>query len=609
MFGSPTYSAPMQTSALQKLKHRFAVARQEPANILALLLLVFFAYLIVTPVVSIATDAFMVQPGDEMRTHQAEDDSTTYYMSRVLTSRMSQLLLWEPLQHTVSVAALTVFCALLLGVTLAWLVNRTDMFGRKWFATALIVPFMLPSWTFALAWTTIFKNRTVGGQPGWLEAMGISTPDWVAYGFFPMVVILVIHYVPLVILIVGNALRRFDSQLEDCARILGADRKTISLKIILPLVRPALLSAALLIFADCIGEFAIPYVLGLPVNFNTLSTSLYRALDSRQSGVAAVVALVIMLIGIITLMIDIRMMKEARRFVTVGGKGQIERINQLGSMRLPATGLAGLFVCIGVILPLTTLFLSTIMILPGRFTPENFTLDYWIGENLNTLAMHSGILLTKEFWDAAWNTIMIVGSASTISGVLGLLIGYAVLRCSIPWVGQTLKQITFMPYLVPGIAFAAAFLSLFAVSHGPIPALYGLPVLLIIALIAEQMPFASRSGIAAMTQLGKEPEEAARIAGANWFKRLTRIIVPIQAAPLATGILLPFISGIKGVSLFIILAIPATDVLTTYSLRLIDYNYDQAANAVVLMIALVAWGGTVLIQRISGTGLAQGLES
>ncbi|MGL6025905.1 MAG: hypothetical protein ACRC0U_02135, partial [Vibrio sp.] len=67
--------------------------------------------------------------------------------------------------------------------------------------------------------------------------------------------------------------------------------------------------------------------------------------------------------------------------------------------------------------------------------------------------------------------------------------------------------------------------------------------------------------------------------------------------------------GIKGVSLFIILAIPATDVLTTYSLRLIDYNYDQAANAVVLIIALVAWGGTILIQRISGTGLAQGLES
>lgn len=604
-----THPTSVPISIFKRMKHRAAIMRHEPANILALLLLLFFAYLIVAPVLSIAIDAFIVHPGDEMRTQQMEGEITDYYFSRLMASPMSALLLWQPLQHTLTMASVTVFFALVFGVTLAWLINRTDMFGRKWFATALIVPFMLPSWTFALAWTTIFKNHTVGGQPGWLEAMGIATPDWLAYGLFPMIVILVIHYIPLVILIVGNALRRLDSQLEDCARILGADRKTISLKIVLPLVRPALLSSALLIFADCIGEFAVPYILGLPINFNTLSTTLYRALDSRQSGVAAMVALVIMLIGIVTLLIDIRMMKEARRFVTVGGKGQMDRLNRLGLMRLPASSLATLFVMIGVAIPLLTLFMSTIMILPGRFTLENFTFDYWIGENLDTLAMHQGILLTQEFWDAAWNTVMIVGSASLVSGVLGLLVGYAVLRCGLPWMGQCLKQVTFMPYLVPGIAFAAAFLSLFAVSRGPIPALYGMPILLIIALIAEQMPFASRSGIAAMAQLGKEPEEAARIAGANWLSRLTHIIIPIQAAPLATGILLPFISGIKGVSLFIILAIPATDVLTTYSLRLIDYNYDQAANAVVLIIALVAWGGTILIQRISGTGLAQGLES
>jgi iron(III) transport system permease protein len=160
---------------------------------------------------------------------------------------------------------------------------------------------------------------------------------------------------------------------------------------------------------------------------------------------------------------------------------------------------------------------------------------------------------------------------------------------------------------VPGIAFAAAFLSLFAVARGPVPALYGTPLILVLALIAEKMPYASRSGIAAMTQLGKEAEEAARIAGAGWFARIRRIVIPIQAAPLAT-VLLPFISGIKGVSLFVILATPATDVLTTWSLRLIDYNYQQAANAVVLMIALISWAGTVIIQKITGTGLADGLE-
>ncbi len=593
----------------RKYQHTFAVARQEPANLIGFILALFFAYLIVAPVVSILLQSVIVQNGDAMRTGAAQGAWTHYYLVRTLLSRMATLLLWTPLQHTLAVAVSTVVLCVLLGVTLAWLVNRTNMAGRKWFATALIVPFMLPSWTFALAWSTIFKNTTTGGQPGWLQSVGVTTPDWLAYGYLPIVVILVIHYTPLVLLIAGNALKRMDIQLEDCARILGASRRTIAFKVILPLIRPALLSASLLIFADCIGEFAIPYILGLPVRFDTLSTGLYRALDSRQTGVAAVIAGVIMLMGVLTLLLDMRMLREARRFVTVGGKGSMDRRRELGRWRLPMAALPGAFVLLGVLLPLVTLFLSTIMILPGRFNAANFTLDFWIGHNLDTAAMQNGILLTADFWKAVMNTLVIVGCASLVSGVLGLLVGYAVMRCSLHWVGNFLRQITFLPYLVPGIAFAAAFLSLFAVSHGPIPALYGTPALLIIALIAEKMPYSSRSGIAAMTQLGKEPEEAARIAGASWRQRITKIIIPIQAGPLVTGILLPFISGIKGVSLFIILAVPATDVLTTYSLRLIDYNYDQAANAVVLMIALIAWSGTLLIQKISGTGLAQGLES
>ena len=72
---------------------------------------------------------------------------------------------------------------------------------------------------------------------------------------------------------------------------------------------------------------------------------------------------------------------------------------------------------------------------------------------------------------------------------------------------------------------------------------------------------------------------------------------------------MPFVSGIKGVSLFIMLAVPSTDVLSTYSLRLVDYNYTQAANAVVLMISAIAVLGTLLINRLTGTGLARGLES
>lgn len=606
---TPEAVNPASPSWWCKFRHAFTIARHEPANLIGMLLILLFAWIILAPVLSILLDAIVVQSGDSERVQAAEGAFTQYYLLRTLASRMSSLLLWTPLLNTLAVAISSVLGALVVGVALAWLVNRTDMAGRKWFATALIVPFMLPSWTFALAWTTLFKNHTVGGQPGWLETLGFHTPNWLAYGYFPIVAIMVLHYAPLVILIVGNALKRMDSQLEDCARVLGASRQVIALRIIVPLVRPALLSAALLIFADCIGEFAIPYILGLPVHFDTLSTGLYRALGSRQTGVAAVIAAVIMLMGMITLLLDMRMLREAKRFVTVSGKSGLDRRRHLGRWRLAAGAAALLFVLLGVAIPLLTLFFSTIMKLPGRFSADNFTFDFWIGHHLDTVALHNGILITPDFWHAVWNTVVIVGSASLASGVLGLLVGYAVIRSTVRWVGGFLRQITFLPYLVPGIAFAAAFLSLFAVARGPVPALYGTPLILVIALIAEKMPYASRSGIAAMTQLGKEPEEAARVAGAGWFTRIGRIVIPIQAAPLTTGILLPFISGIKGVSLFIILAIPATDVLTTYSLRLIDYNYQQAANAVVLMIALISWAGTVLIQKISGTGLAEGLEN
>ncbi len=604
--GSPPTTAP---SAWQAWRYRLKVALREPTTLIGVLTALLFTYLIVVPIISIILDAVRVQFGHERRLGKDVGDLTLYYLDRAFFSPVASDLFWRPLFNTLTVAFGAIALSLVIGTVLAWLISRTDMFGRRWFATALIVPYMLPAWTFALAWTTLFKNRTVGGQPGWFEAIGLTPPDWVAYGRFPITIILALHYTPFVILLFGSALRRFDSQLEDSARILGAHRYQVALQVILPLMRPALLSSMVLIFAKCLGEFGVPYVLGLPVKFEVLSTSLFRSIASRQTGVAGVVAASIMLIGIITLMIDARLVREARRFVTIGSKGSMNRQSRLGKMRLPATGFAATIFVLSVGLPLLTLALSTVMKMPARFTFDNFTLDYWIGSNLNTVALQTGVLLSPDLWAAAKNTMMIVGFASLTSGILGLLVGYVVIRTPVRALSVYLRQVTFLPYLVPGIAFAAAYLSLFAVPRGPMPALYGTVTILILALIADQMPYASRAGISAMTQLGKDPEEAAQIAGAGWFRRMISIVIPIQKGSLVTGVLLPFISGIKGLSLFVILAVPSTDVLTTYSLRLVDYHYTQAANAVVLIIAAIAYFGTLLAQKLTRTNLAEGLGS
>jgi len=592
-----------------RFRYGLKIALREPTTLIGVLMAALFLYLIVVPILSILSDAATVQFGDERRIKEDLGAFTLYYLKRAFTSPVAHDLFWTPLLNTLKVGIGAILISVVVGGLLAWLVARTDMFGRRWFATALIVPYMLPAWTFALAWTTLFKNRTIGGQPGWLESMGFSPPDWLAYGQFPITVILAMHYTPFVILLFGSALRRFDSQLEDSARILGASSRTVAWAVILPLMRPALMSAVVLIFAKCLGEFGVPYVLGLPVKFDVLATSLYRSIGSRQTGVAGVLAGAIMLIGMIAILVDAWLAREARRFVTVGSKGSMNRESRLKRWRLPATGFATAFFIAAVCLPILTLALSTVMRQPGNFAWSNFTLDFWIGRDLPTIAMRTGILLSPDLWQAAWNTIWIVGIASVCSGVLGILTGYVVVRTTFRPLAVFLRQVTFMPYLVPGIAFAAAYLSLFAVARGPIPALYGTTLILILALMADQMPYASRAGISAMMQLGKDPEEAAQVVGAGWLRRMRSIVIPIQKGSLVTGILLPFISGIKGLSLFVILAVPATDVLTTFSLRLVDYNYTQAANAVVLIIAGLAYGGTVLAQKLTRTNLAEGLGS
>ena len=608
--GSPpgtTVPAVRGKSRIHRWLYYSRIAANEPAGLLAIVLLVLFFYLIAAPVLLLLADAFRVQYAEQARTGKEVGALTTYYVQRVMFSPIARDVFWTPLFNTATIAAGAIVVALVVGTPLGWLLSRTDLPGKRWFSTALIVPYMLPSWTFALAWTTLFKNRTTGGVTSWAEAVGFEPPDWLAYGFLPITLILALHYTPFVILLFGNALRKFDSQLEDSARILGAGRWDVARRIILPLMLPALVSASTLIFAKCLGDFGVAYIVGVPVGYDVLATSLFRAISTSQTGVAAVLAGTIVLLGAVSILIDMRLLKEARRFETIGSKSAMNRVTPLRKWRLPATGFALLVFTVSAAIPLLALGLTTVMLRPGVFALDNFTLDFWLGRNLETTALHQGILLTPEFWAATWNTVTIVGGAAISSGILGLLVGFAVVRSPVPFVGGLLRQITFMPYLVPGIAFAAAYLVMFAFPRGPLPALYGTSIILFLALVADQMPFASRAGITAMMQLGRDPEDAARIAGAGWFRRLRSVVIPIQRGSLVSGILLPFVSGLKGLSLVVVLAVPGTDVLTTYAIRLVDYGYSQAANAVVLMICAIAFFGTLGVQKLTRSSLSDGL--
>lgn len=590
------------------LGYRLRLYAQNPVVSIGVLALLLFAYLIIAPIVSLLIDGVVVHRQDTAITQQPEGGITSYYLWRVFASPQAVSIFWGPLGNTLIIAVSSIVLALLIGVSVAWLMVRTNMWGRKWFATALIVPYMLPAWTFALAWVTMFKNRTTGGQAGWLENIGVMVPDWLSYGRVPIILIFAVHFSPFVIMLVGNALKRFDSTLEESARLLGASRAKVTFSVVVPLLRPALVSAVTLILAKVLGEFGVAYVLGLPVNMNVLATSLYRNIYSDQKGSAAVLVAVIVLIGAISLWVDMFFLREAKRFVTISGKsGSNNTVAKLGSSRIFATLACSALFLVTVATPLLVLALSTVMQLPGVFTADNFTLQYWLGSNLSTVGFTDGVLLNPDVWGAAWNSLWIVGLAAIMAGVMGLVVGYVVVRSQSRFVSGALRQMVFFPYLVPGIAFAVAYLSLFAVQRGPVPALYGTATLLVLIYFTEQMPFASRAGISSMMQLGSDPEEAAQMSGAGWWKRFFTIVLPIQKGALATGMVMAFISGIKSLSLVVILAVPGMDVLTTLSIRLLDVGYSQAGNAVVLLVALIAFAGTYSVQKIMKTDLAQGM--
>ncbi|MGV0714664.1 iron ABC transporter permease [Mycolicibacterium sp. XJ662] len=599
--------ATASTPRRQALRYRFRVAVRRPTTVLGLLGLVLFGYLIVVPIVTMVIQGVTVGPRDTLIVQRPEGSLTSYYLWRVFLSPVSGDLFWRPLLHTVVVGACSVVLSLLVGGVFAWLLARTDLFGRRWFSTALIVPYMLPTWAFALAWSTIFKNRTAGGQPGWLESIGFTPPDWLAYGGVPITIIFTLYFSPLVILLVGNALERFDPQLEDSARSLGAGYPTVVRTIVVPLMRPAILSAATLILAKVLGEFGVTYILGLPTDFNVLATSLYRNISTRDTGAAAVIASAIIVIGLLSLWVDVHFLKQARRFVTIGGKGSMNRVRLLGRFRKPATALCAIAFVFSVIVPVGVLLLSTLMRRPADFSLDNFTVAYWFGHDLDTPGFTDGILVSGAVWSAAWNTFWIVGVAAVSAGILGQLVGYVVVRSPNRLLATALRQLMFLPYLVPGIAFAVAYLSLFAVPRGPIPALYGTAAILLLIYMAEQMPFTSRAGISSMMQLGGDVEEAAQVAGAGWWRRMAGIILPIQKRSLATGVLLPFIAGVRSLSLVVILAVPGMDVLTTFAIKLVDFGFTQAANGVVLIISAVAFGGTYAIQKTMKTDLGRGL--
>ncbi len=589
---------------------RAARALTRPQVVIGIILFVLMLYFVLGPLLIMAQTTVTWQPEDRrLADNVVPGEFTLFHWLRVFNSQISQTMLWTPLVNTLYTSIGISFFALTIGTLLAWLVVRTDLPLRKLISSVAIIPYMLPSWTIALAWIVVFKNEKVGGSVGFLQALtGVQPPDWLSYGPVPIVITLSLHYYAFAFLMVSGALQSFDARLEESGEMLGASRWYVLRRITLPLILPALLSALILTFSRALGSFGTPAFLGNPVRYYVLSTTLYNNIQSRLQADGFVLCLVLIAISIVTIYLNQRLIGIRKSYVTIAGKGFTSNPVRLRWLRYPLLALVLTFMAVAVLAPLLFLFYQTLMLHQGDYSLSNLTLHFWAGESNPKIADGiAGVLRDSQTWASTWNSVALAVIVALTTAIIGIMLGYAVVKGRGTLLSRMVEQLAFLPYLMPSIAFGAIYLGMFAKPIGPLPALYGTFWILVVVSVVKHLPYSSRSGTAAMMQVGAELEEAAVIAGSSWLNRFRRIILPLTTSGLISGFLLTFITAMRELSLIVILVTPATRTLPTLNFRYAEQGYAQPGDALTIILVVIILVSEFAVRRWKGANIAKGL--
>ena len=595
------------TIGLNKTKTFFS----KPYNVILLLMGIVFTVTTVAPILAIIQDTLKIHPGtiDAHLTGQVSGYTLVNYID-LFTSRMAKTNLWTPLLNTLLLAVGTCIVSILFGGIVAFLVTRTNMAWRKYISSIFIFPYIMPQWTLAVVWQNLFNSNAVTGTSNGLLAalFGIEMPMWWCKGLFPSMVVLGLHYAPFAYILIGGIFRNMDANLEEAATILDTPKWKIMTRITLPMVKPAILSTILLVFGSAMGSYPVPHYLGL----STLSTK-YVSMNSKYTGEASILAIIMMIFGVAIMLVNQRSLKSRKNYTTVTGKsGQISKINLGRSGRVVIAVLLIILTFFTSIFPIISFAFETFLPNPGDYSflytgdPSNLTAKWWItSENVTENGMYGqkGILYNSTIWNAFKGTMLVSVSCALLAGTIGTLIGYAVSKNRRSRWANYVNSVAFLPYLMPSIAVGVAFFILFSNKYFN---LFNTYTLLIIAGTIKYIPFASRSSLNSMLQLSGEIEEAAIIQDVPWVKRMTRIIIPIQKTSIISGYLLPFMTCLRELSLFMLLCVQGFILSTTldYFDEMGLYAFSSGINLILIVTILIC---NALVNKVTGASLDKGI--
>jgi iron(III) transport system permease protein len=516
-------------------------ARWQVSPLVAGLAVVLLILIVPPTLYLVATSLYTTKPNG------AFDQLTLRYYRELFTSPFFA----SSLLNTVIYAVGSAVVAIILGVTQALIVERTNTPGRRYVFLVAVISLGIPHVLYTVSWLLLL------GRTGPVNAMigsifGVTgEPVLNVYSLWGMILVEGVGFAPLTFLLMSAVLRSTDASFEEAALMAGAGPLKTFRSITLRLGLPGVLALMLLIGIRAFESFEVPALVGLAGNVTVLTTNIYQSskttglTDYGQSGAYAVSLLLI--VGVLLLWHN-RLAHNAHQFQTITGKGYRPRVIDLGLCRYATATLLLVIFILVIVFPLGILIFTSLMPFYegltwgsfGRFTFENYSVLFGPG----------------SFRESIVNTLVLgIVTASAVVPMTALCAWLTVRRHPGAWF---LDQLTTAPLVFPAIVMSVAFLHVFV--NLPVP-LYGTLLSVIIASAVRYLPYGMRYAYAGVLQIHMDLEDAATTAGAGRARTFLRVVIPLIGPALVSCWLFVFLLTVQSVALPLLLVGPGTELI------------------------------------------------
>jgi iron(III) transport system permease protein len=493
---------------------------------------------------------------------------------------------WSALFTTLAIASGMTLIAIPLGAVLAFLMVRTDVPGRRWLEPVILIPIFVSAVVLAFGYVVAlgpvgFLSTTVRGWFG-----GVP---WNIYALPSLIVIAGLSHVPHVYLYTAAALRGLGSDVEEAARVAGAKPWAVAIDVSLPMVLPAMLFAGVLVFFLGFELFGLPLVLGDPQGLLVLSTYLFKltnklGVPSYQLMAVVVVTIVAMTAPLVYL--QRLLLRQAQRYVAVGGKGVRSTPLRLGPWRWPA------------FLAIALWFVVTVVVPVAGITLRSFVQTWGEGVTLSevlTLDHYRELVEYPNVVRGMFNTFGIGVIGGAVAVTFYTAIALAIHRWQSGWT-RVVDYLVMVPRAMPGLVAGLAMLWIFLFVK-PLTPLKETMVAVWLAYTIVWLAYGMRLVSGTLLQVAPELEEAARTIGASDTQVKRDVTLPLIRYGMLASWLLVFLIFVREYSTGIYLLAPGTEVIGSLLVSLWGTGAIDLVSALsVVNVAMICFGLLIAVR-------------